>query len=122
MMYHPTQKSVACEESTLRVRERCVKVRDPWRAQLAEEKTAGFLPPLLVLLFLALGGENSPVCSPRGATGKQARGWSRKREGRGSVRGLRAPLRGVWETPVRCTATAVTLRVAARQRGACFEA
>eukprot|EP00965_Chrysotila_dentata_P219997 6191494-Pleurochrysis_carterae.AAC.1 len=28
----------------------------------------------------------------------------------------------VWETPVRCTATAVTLRVAARQRGACFAA
>eukprot|EP00965_Chrysotila_dentata_P134187 4437462-Pleurochrysis_carterae.AAC.1 len=29
---------------------------------------------------------------------------------------------GVWETPVRCTATAVALRAAARQRGACFEA
>eukprot|EP00965_Chrysotila_dentata_P063440 2102887-Pleurochrysis_carterae.AAC.1 len=28
----------------------------------------------------------------------------------------------VWETPVRCTATAVALRVAARQRVACFEA
>eukprot|EP00965_Chrysotila_dentata_P048494 1608679-Pleurochrysis_carterae.AAC.2 len=28
----------------------------------------------------------------------------------------------VWETPVRCTATAVALRVAARQRGTCFEA
>eukprot|EP00965_Chrysotila_dentata_P180156 5948776-Pleurochrysis_carterae.AAC.1 len=28
----------------------------------------------------------------------------------------------VWETPVRCTATAVALRVATRQRGACFEA
>eukprot|EP00965_Chrysotila_dentata_P132523 4382333-Pleurochrysis_carterae.AAC.1 len=28
----------------------------------------------------------------------------------------------MWETPVRCTATAVALRVAARQRGACFEA
>eukprot|EP00965_Chrysotila_dentata_P094680 3131020-Pleurochrysis_carterae.AAC.1 len=28
----------------------------------------------------------------------------------------------VWETPVRCTATVVELRVAARQRGACFEA
>eukprot|EP00965_Chrysotila_dentata_P070163 2317275-Pleurochrysis_carterae.AAC.1 len=28
----------------------------------------------------------------------------------------------VWETPVRCSATAVALRVAARQRGACFEA
>eukprot|EP00965_Chrysotila_dentata_P182326 6020501-Pleurochrysis_carterae.AAC.1 len=28
----------------------------------------------------------------------------------------------VWETPVRCTATAVALQViAARQRGACFE-
>eukprot|EP00965_Chrysotila_dentata_P041968 1392278-Pleurochrysis_carterae.AAC.2 len=27
----------------------------------------------------------------------------------------------VRETPVRCTATAVTLRVAARQRGACFK-
>eukprot|EP00965_Chrysotila_dentata_P259844 6213702-Pleurochrysis_carterae.AAC.2 len=26
----------------------------------------------------------------------------------------------VWETPVRCTATAVALRVAARQRGACY--
>eukprot|EP00965_Chrysotila_dentata_P256737 6212647-Pleurochrysis_carterae.AAC.2 len=28
----------------------------------------------------------------------------------------------VWEIPVRCTATAVALRVAARQRGACLEA
>eukprot|EP00965_Chrysotila_dentata_P157948 5218543-Pleurochrysis_carterae.AAC.1 len=28
----------------------------------------------------------------------------------------------VWETPVRCIATAVALRVAACQRGACFEA
>eukprot|EP00965_Chrysotila_dentata_P150600 4975266-Pleurochrysis_carterae.AAC.1 len=28
----------------------------------------------------------------------------------------------VWETPIRCTATAVMLRVAAHQRGACFEA
>eukprot|EP00965_Chrysotila_dentata_P086695 2861689-Pleurochrysis_carterae.AAC.1 len=28
----------------------------------------------------------------------------------------------VWDTPVRCTATAAALRVAARQRGACFEA
>eukprot|EP00965_Chrysotila_dentata_P259960 6213740-Pleurochrysis_carterae.AAC.4 len=28
----------------------------------------------------------------------------------------------LWETPVWCTATAVALRVAARQRGACFEA
>eukprot|EP00965_Chrysotila_dentata_P254752 6211983-Pleurochrysis_carterae.AAC.1 len=27
-----------------------------------------------------------------------------------------------WETPVLCTATAVALRVAARQRGACLEA
>eukprot|EP00965_Chrysotila_dentata_P201333 6180511-Pleurochrysis_carterae.AAC.2 len=27
-----------------------------------------------------------------------------------------------WETPVRWSATAVTLRVAARQRGACFKA
>eukprot|EP00965_Chrysotila_dentata_P040943 1357181-Pleurochrysis_carterae.AAC.1 len=28
----------------------------------------------------------------------------------------------VWETPVRCTATAVALRVAGRWHGACFEA
>eukprot|EP00965_Chrysotila_dentata_P187958 6172448-Pleurochrysis_carterae.AAC.1 len=28
----------------------------------------------------------------------------------------------LWETPVRCTATVVALRVAACQRGACFEA
>eukprot|EP00965_Chrysotila_dentata_P147324 4863554-Pleurochrysis_carterae.AAC.7 len=28
----------------------------------------------------------------------------------------------LWETSVRCTATAVALRVAARQRGACFDA
>eukprot|EP00965_Chrysotila_dentata_P139564 4614174-Pleurochrysis_carterae.AAC.1 len=27
----------------------------------------------------------------------------------------------VWETPVRCNATVVALRVAASQRGACFE-
>eukprot|EP00965_Chrysotila_dentata_P173230 5718043-Pleurochrysis_carterae.AAC.2 len=28
----------------------------------------------------------------------------------------------LWEAPVRCTATALALRVAARQRSACFEA
>eukprot|EP00965_Chrysotila_dentata_P212359 6186981-Pleurochrysis_carterae.AAC.1 len=32
-----------------------------------------------------------------------------------------SPAGAVWETPVRCTATAVALRVAARQRNACFD-
>eukprot|EP00965_Chrysotila_dentata_P064982 2154553-Pleurochrysis_carterae.AAC.1 len=41
-MYHFTQKSNACEESTLRIEK---KVSVPWRARLAEEKSAGFLPP-----------------------------------------------------------------------------
>eukprot|EP00965_Chrysotila_dentata_P187364 6172082-Pleurochrysis_carterae.AAC.2 len=36
--------------------------------------------------------------------------------------GPRQQARGMRETPVRCTATAVALRVAARLRGACFEA
>eukprot|EP00965_Chrysotila_dentata_P068356 2260936-Pleurochrysis_carterae.AAC.1 len=44
-------------------------------------------------VFLALGGENSPVRRPRSATGKQARGRSRNRNGGGSGRGRRAPLR-----------------------------
>eukprot|EP00965_Chrysotila_dentata_P181554 5993265-Pleurochrysis_carterae.AAC.1 len=58
------------------------EVRVSLRARLAEEKSAGFLPPLMVVLFLALGGENySPVCRPRGATGKQARGWNQQRKG-----------------------------------------
>eukprot|EP00965_Chrysotila_dentata_P177904 5877084-Pleurochrysis_carterae.AAC.1 len=71
--------------------ERAVRVL--YRLRPAEEKSAGSLPPLLVVLFLALGGENSPDCRPRGATGKQARGWSRKRDERESGRGLSAPLR-----------------------------
>eukprot|EP00965_Chrysotila_dentata_P138500 4581763-Pleurochrysis_carterae.AAC.1 len=57
-------------------------------------EVCGLLTSLLVVLFLVLGGENSPVCRPRGATGKQARGWSRERDGRGCGRGLRAPLGG----------------------------
>eukprot|EP00965_Chrysotila_dentata_P004732 154757-Pleurochrysis_carterae.AAC.1 len=59
------------------------EVRVPWRARLGEEKSAGFLPPMLNVLFLALGGENSPVCRPRGATGKPARGRRRNRSGGG---------------------------------------
>eukprot|EP00965_Chrysotila_dentata_P061510 2036601-Pleurochrysis_carterae.AAC.1 len=35
---------------------------------------------------------------------------------------LAARPHSLWETPIRCTATAVALRVAARKRGACFEA
>eukprot|EP00965_Chrysotila_dentata_P142021 4694669-Pleurochrysis_carterae.AAC.1 len=50
------------------------EVRVPLRTRLAEQKSAGFLPPVLVVLLLALGGENSPVRRPRRATGKRARG------------------------------------------------
>eukprot|EP00965_Chrysotila_dentata_P068908 2277117-Pleurochrysis_carterae.AAC.1 len=65
-------------------------MRVPRRARLAEVKSAGFLPPLLVaVLFVALGGENSAVRRPCSAMRKRA---------------------VVWETPVRCTATAVALR------------
>eukprot|EP00965_Chrysotila_dentata_P121093 4005031-Pleurochrysis_carterae.AAC.1 len=63
-MYHSIQQLNACKESPLKVR----------RTRLAEQKSAGFLPPVLVVLLLALGGENSPVRRPRRATGKRARG------------------------------------------------
>eukprot|EP00965_Chrysotila_dentata_P171499 5659999-Pleurochrysis_carterae.AAC.1 len=69
-------------------------MRIPRRARLGEEKSAGFSPASLVALFVALGGENSFVRRPRGAMRKQAKGASRKREGRGRGRGVRAPLRG----------------------------
>eukprot|EP00965_Chrysotila_dentata_P151272 4999928-Pleurochrysis_carterae.AAC.1 len=36
------------------------KVRVPRRARLAEKKSAGFSPPSLVVLFVTLGGEDSP--------------------------------------------------------------
>eukprot|EP00965_Chrysotila_dentata_P181068 5977329-Pleurochrysis_carterae.AAC.1 len=44
------------------------------------------------VLFVALGGENSPARRPCGATRERARGSSRECEGRGSGRGPRAPL------------------------------
>eukprot|EP00965_Chrysotila_dentata_P181272 5983618-Pleurochrysis_carterae.AAC.1 len=58
-------------------------------------EVCGLLTSSLVdVLFLALGGENSPVRRPRGATSrKRARGRSRNRKGRGSGRCRRAPLR-----------------------------
>eukprot|EP00965_Chrysotila_dentata_P184747 6098931-Pleurochrysis_carterae.AAC.1 len=63
-------------------------MRVPRRARLAEVKSAGYLPPMLVVLFVALGGEHSAVCRPRSATRERAVG------GRGSGRRVRAPLRG----------------------------
>eukprot|EP00965_Chrysotila_dentata_P108515 3583961-Pleurochrysis_carterae.AAC.1 len=45
-----------------------------------------------------------------------------KVSGWGNPLHLKARNQVFWETQVRCTATAVALRVAARQRGACFEA
>eukprot|EP00965_Chrysotila_dentata_P021707 719010-Pleurochrysis_carterae.AAC.2 len=64
-MYHPI-KVPGCMrgEHSHSEREVCI----PWRARLAEEKSAGFSPPSLLVLFLALGGENSPVCRLHGAT------------------------------------------------------
>eukprot|EP00965_Chrysotila_dentata_P015878 525496-Pleurochrysis_carterae.AAC.1 len=59
-----------------------------------EGEVCGLLASLLVVLFLALKGENCPVCRPRGTSGEQARGWSQERNGRGCARSLRAPLRG----------------------------
>eukprot|EP00965_Chrysotila_dentata_P088916 2935290-Pleurochrysis_carterae.AAC.2 len=48
-------------------------MRVPRRARIAEEKSAGSLPPSLVALFVAPGGENSSVRRPCGAMWKQAR-------------------------------------------------
>eukprot|EP00965_Chrysotila_dentata_P130618 4318488-Pleurochrysis_carterae.AAC.1 len=69
-------------------------MRTPRRAQLAEVKSAGFLPPSLVVLFVALGGENSVARRPRSAMQEHAAEGGREREGRGDGMGLTAPLRG----------------------------
>eukprot|EP00965_Chrysotila_dentata_P146333 4832381-Pleurochrysis_carterae.AAC.1 len=53
------------------------KVRVLWKARLAEEKSEGYLPPYRAA-----------------RTGSKRGAWSRERDGRGSGRGLRAPLRG----------------------------
>eukprot|EP00965_Chrysotila_dentata_P250266 6209354-Pleurochrysis_carterae.AAC.2 len=57
-------------------------MRVPRRARLAEVKSADFLLPSLVVLFVALGGENS--AGPRSAMRQRAVGGSRERKGRGS--------------------------------------
>eukprot|EP00965_Chrysotila_dentata_P148746 4912100-Pleurochrysis_carterae.AAC.1 len=57
-------------------------------------EVCGVLASLLFVWFLALGGENFPACRPRSATGEQAKGRSRERNGRECGRGLRAQLRG----------------------------
>eukprot|EP00965_Chrysotila_dentata_P060329 1999700-Pleurochrysis_carterae.AAC.1 len=47
-------------------------MRVPRRARLAEVKPAGFLPPSLVVLFVAPGGENFAARRPCSAMRKQA--------------------------------------------------
>eukprot|EP00965_Chrysotila_dentata_P063298 2097879-Pleurochrysis_carterae.AAC.1 len=69
-------------------------MRVPRRARLAEVKSAGFLPLSLVVLFVALGCENSVVRRPRSAMREHAAEGGQEREGRGSGRGVTAPLRG----------------------------
>eukprot|EP00965_Chrysotila_dentata_P245889 6206832-Pleurochrysis_carterae.AAC.1 len=79
--------------------ERVREVRVTWRPRLAEEKSEGFSSPSLVVLFVALGGENSLVRRPCGAIRKRARQGRRESKTRGAgewqelessaVRGLR---------------------------------
>eukprot|EP00965_Chrysotila_dentata_P089184 2945208-Pleurochrysis_carterae.AAC.1 len=55
------------------------------RARLAEVKSAVFLPPMLVVLFVALGGENFAAHRPRSAMRKRAVGGSQERKGGGAA-------------------------------------
>eukprot|EP00965_Chrysotila_dentata_P193745 6175939-Pleurochrysis_carterae.AAC.1 len=94
-MHHPVRKSVAFEKSTVKVRERCVSLawKARWLTRARPLDKVGGSPPQ---------GKAKSQCK------RKALQWCYIA---GSLRRGR-----VWEKPVRCTATAVALRVAARQR------
>eukprot|EP00965_Chrysotila_dentata_P007785 254332-Pleurochrysis_carterae.AAC.1 len=65
-MHHSTQRSVACEESTLKVRKRCLSHAE---GSTCGGEVCGLLTSFVRnVLFVALEGENSPACRPCGAS------------------------------------------------------
>eukprot|EP00965_Chrysotila_dentata_P075760 2503191-Pleurochrysis_carterae.AAC.1 len=60
-------------------------MRVPQRARLAEVKSAGFLPLSLLVLFVALGGENFVVRRPRSAMREHAVGGAESARGGGAA-------------------------------------
>eukprot|EP00965_Chrysotila_dentata_P023158 767928-Pleurochrysis_carterae.AAC.1 len=68
-MYRSKQGSIASEESTLKMREKCLS----YGGLDSRKISLGLSTFWLVILFVAPGGENSPARRPCGAIRKQTR-------------------------------------------------